>query len=231
MANSEQSLSNIVLFRGLSAADLATIEQRCTRRRYVEGQQIIAHRDDSSDVYFVVAGAILVTFFTKAGKQVSFRDTKAGGFFGELAAIDGNRRSASVVAVDDSLIASMPAEAFRKILRQYEAVNDALLRYFAGQVRDLTERVIEYTALDVNGRIHAELLRLARDHMISDNTADIAPMPTHAELASRVSTHREAVTREINYLDRAGLLERHTGHLVIRNVAALAKMVEKVLGE
>ena len=85
----------------------------------------------------------------------------------------------------------------------------------------------EFTALDVKGRIQAELLRLARDHMTGANAAEVKPMPKHGEIASWVSTHREAVTRELNFLDRAGVIERHPGRLVVRDVAKLAALVAK----
>ena len=84
--------------------------------------------------------------------------------------------------------------------------------------------------LDKN-RIRAELLRLARDHVRSENTAEISPLPIHADIANRVSTHREAVTRELNALERVGLIERHDGTLIIRDVARLARSVEEDFGK
>ena len=63
------------------------------------------------------------------------------------------------------------------------------------------------------------------------NTAIISPIPTHAQIASFISTHREAITRELNDLARAGLIEKHTGKLVIRDVAELMRMLSEVVGE
>ena len=97
--------------------------------------------------------------------------------------------------------------------------------------RLLSERVFEYSTLAVKNRIHAELLRLARDRIDDNNQAVIDPVPTHADLASRVSTHREAVTRELNSLAQAGLLERHSEKIIVRDVAELERMVHEVTGE
>jgi len=83
----------------------------------------------------------------------------------------------------------------------------------------------------VKNRIHVELLRLACDHMRDERTAVISPAPTHADIASRVSTHREAVTRELNHLAQSGLVERRSRTLIIHDVPRLTHMVQEVLGE
>ncbi len=110
-------------------------------------------------------------------------------------------------------------------------VAEATLKRLTNQLRVLSERVFEFSTLTVKNRIHAELLRLARDHMRGENTAAISPAPTHAHIASRVSTHREAVTRELNDLARAGLIERRHGVLIIRDVNHLIRMVREVVGQ
>jgi CRP-like cAMP-binding protein len=90
--------------------------------------------------------------------------------------------------------------------------------------------VFEFSALAVNNRIHAELLRLAQDHMTGENVAVIDPVPTHAEIASRISTRREAVTREFNQLSRAGIVQRRSSTLVVRDVERLKRLVQDVVG-
>ena len=76
------------------------------------------------------------------------------------------------------------------------------------KIRALTTRVYEFSTLAVKNRIQAELLRLARLASGDGKRARVAPAPTHSEIASRVATHREAVTRELNRLARLGLIER-----------------------
>ncbi len=230
MQVAEGTLSGIELFKSLPAPDIAALVKRCQWRRYAAGQEIVGQQDDTKDVYFIVTGEVRVTVFSLSGKEVAFRDMRAGQSFGELAAIDGNPRSANVVALAESLIASMPANVFTQTLASHPEVAGAVLRHLTRLVRRLSERVFEISALAVRNRIHAELLRLARRNMDDDNRAAISLAPTHADIASRVSTHREAVTRESNALTRAGLIERQSGALIIRDVAALARMVEEVLG-
>jgi CRP-like cAMP-binding protein len=97
-------------------------------------------------------------------------------------------------------------------------------------VRGLSERVIDLSTLGEQNRIHAELLRLAHEAGIADNRARISPMPRHADIASRVSTYREQVTRELSALGRTGLLEEVDGALVVCDAAALERLVDAVRG-
>jgi CRP-like cAMP-binding protein len=162
---------------------------------------------------------------------VIFRDFEAGEYFGELAAIDGLTRSATVVALAETVVASMAAGVFWAALREFPPVQEVVLKRLAGNLRTMNERVLEYSTLGVRNRIHAELLRIARDGRPCDAGVIIPSPPTHAELASRVSTHREAVTREFGELARMGLIERRDDGLLITNVAALERLVQDVTGE
>jgi CRP/FNR family transcriptional regulator, cyclic AMP receptor protein len=93
------------------------------------------------------------------------------------------------------------------------SLSAATLRRLTRIIRSHQQRVVEFSTLPVRSRIHAELLRLARlSPPGPDRTsAVVSPAPTHAEIASRISTHREAVTRELNELARAKLVEKRGG--------------------
>ncbi len=223
-------LQAIGIFAGVPPDELEKLAKNVRWKRYREDQQIISHLDNSTDVFLVIEGTVRVFIYSASGKEITFRDFAAGQSFGELAAIDGLPRSATVTSLTDSLIASMSAELFREILRIYPGVAATLVKELAGIVRAMTQRVFEFSALAVGNRVHTELLRLARDHMIDDNTALIRPAPTHAEIASRISTHREAVTRELSQLSHDGLVERQPGALFVRDVERLARLVWDVVG-
>lgn len=231
MAEAGSSLANVELFAALSPAEQAALARRCRWRRYAAGRQIIGHQDDSTDVYFIAAGRVHVTVYSPSGKEVAFRDLGPGKSFGEISALDGAPRSATVIARADTLLASMPAERFRAMLREHPEIAELMMRYLAGLVRMLSDRVVEFSVLAVKNRIDAELLRLARERGADGNEAVLSPAPTHAEIASRVATHREAVTRELNALARDGLIARKGGALVIPDIDRLARLVEKVLEE
>ena len=228
---SDKTLFGINVFRSLSPDDCRAVASRCHWHRYTAGQQILSHLDTSTDVYFIVGGRVRVTLCSPSGKEVTFRDLGSGQMFGDLSAIDGQARSANVVTLADSLVAAMPSSAFREVRNGYPEVAEAVLQEAVGLVRHLSERVFEFGALGVKNRVHAELLRLARGHMRDERSAEIRPAPIHADIASRVSTHREAVSRELSELQRAGLVERLHGALVIHDVPRLARLVTEVRGD
>jgi CRP-like cAMP-binding protein len=227
---SSLGLRTIALLDGLSLDRLDALARECAWRRYAPDQQIISREADGRDLCLIVAGRVRVTTYSAAGRQVTFRDIGAGNYFGEVAAIDGEPRSADVIALESTLVASMPPAVFWRLAREEPLVAERMLRRLASLMRGLSERVIDLSTLGVQNRIYAELLRLAREAGVKDNVARIEPAPKHADLASRVSTYREQVTRELSALVKRGILERGDHALVIRDVAALARLVEEVRG-
>jgi len=225
------ALERIAIFRDLDLREIERLSQRVHWRNHKAHQQIICHQEASTDVYFMVSGSVRVILFSSAGKEVAFRDIHAGECFGEFAAIYGAPRSANVIALTDVMIGSVSAETFRSILMEYPPVAMALLTYLTRMVRGLSERIFEFSTLAVKNRIHSELLRLAREGEIDGNTARISPAPTHADIASRISTHREAVTRELNDLTKSGLISRDGRTLIISDMAELERLVHEVAGD
>ena len=226
----DRSLDGIGILQEMPAEALAALADKCGWKVYAAQQQIIGYQDESRNAFFLVRGQVRASIYSLSGKEVIFRDIEQGGIFGEFAAIDEEPRSASVEALTPCLIATMPSELFWDVLQVNPTVMAAMLRRLTGQIRILTERVLEFSTLAVRNRIHAELLRLAQHHLMDDGTAEITPAPTHVELANRISTHREAVTREMVRLAHADLVERRHGTLVIRDVPRLTRMVQEVLG-
>jgi CRP-like cAMP-binding protein len=225
------ALERIDIFRDLDPREIERLTRRVNWRNYKAHQQIIGHQEASTDVHFMVSGTVRVILFSSAGKEVAFRDIHAGECFGEFAAIDGAPRSANVIAMTDVMIGSVSAETFREILHDYPGVSMALLTRLTGMVRSLSERIYEFSTLAVKNRIHSELLRLAREGTRDGNSARISPAPTHADIASRISTHREAVTRELNDLTKSGLLTRDGRTLIISDLEELERLVHDVTGD
>jgi CRP-like cAMP-binding protein len=226
-----ETLAGVFIFEQLTREQRADIAGGCHAFGYPAESEIVSHNDATTDVYFVVSGKVRATQYSFAGKKVSFRDIGAGEVFGELAAIDGQPRTANVVTLTESLIGSMSAEAFKSTLMMYPEVAWISLQQMTHLVRYMTNRVVEFSTLGVTNRIHAELLRLARTGLEEDGSAVISPVPTDDEIASRISTRREAVNRELRQLEKIGLIERAPRSRIIRDVQRLERMVKEVIGE
>jgi CRP-like cAMP-binding protein len=229
--NFDSALDQISIFRGLEDGQRASIARRCNWRRVAPREQIIGHHETTTDVYFVVQGHLRAINFSALGKQVSFVDVGPGDIVGDFSAIDGQARSTDVVALDDAFIGSMVADTLWGVLDTYPVVAAALLKRLTGIVRQLNERIFELSTLSVHNRIHGELLSLARASGIKDNAATISPTLTHAEIASRIGTNRETVTREINALAKSGIIRKDKRTLTVTDVARLQEAIAIELGE
>ena len=226
----QHSLANIGLLEGLPEADLEALAKRCRWRSFGADEMVLAHLDAGADVLFLTEGRLRVSLYSASGKEVSFEDLGPGQHFGELAVIDGKCRSASVFALEPGAVAFLSGRDFLDLLKRHFIVARRLMTALCRLVRRLDERVFEFSTLTVNNRIHAELLRLAGGGDADGRSATISPAPRHADIASRVSTHREAVTREINVLARAGIIRQQRDALYILDLPRLAEMVHEVLG-
>src|SRR5262245_21014016 len=177
MSRQAETLANIDLFRSLDAAAIRQLDSQCIWRRAPQNSWIIDYQDSSNDVFFVVQGSVRVKIQSVSGRDLLLRDLSAGDFFGELAAIDNQPRSSGILALTDVTIARMPASVFlAAVLAHPEACRELLVR-MAGYVRVLSNRINEFTTLDVRHRIYAELLRLSRPETARSKRAVISPPP------------------------------------------------------
>ena len=90
-----QALGRIPLFEGLPTKEIGALAQQSRSRRYAAKESILRQDDPTRDVFFIIAGRVRVSAFSASGREISYRDLSAGQMFGELAAIDGQTRSAT----------------------------------------------------------------------------------------------------------------------------------------
>jgi CRP/FNR family cyclic AMP-dependent transcriptional regulator len=224
MPQATRTLAGVPLFRTLDEESLQRVESCCVWRQVAAAEWVVDHEAEGTDVYFVLQGHLRVVV-SAGSRETILRDLRAGEFFGELAALDLKPRSAGIVAIANSSLARMPAAAFRRAIHDHPAVCDQVLAVLVGQIRMLANRANETSGLSMKHRLWAELLRLARPAQAEPGLLVISPPPTHSELAARVSSHREAVTRELGALERAGLIARRRGAIVVLDAVRLRRMV------
>ena len=226
-----KSLDGISLLSDLPAKALEAISSRCNWSTFATGEQILDRQSDSCDLYFIVDGRARVVNYSFSGREVTFDDREGGAYFGELAALDGEPRSANVVALEETVVAILPQVGFHHMLMNYPQVAVRILKNLAKIVRISTDRIMDLSTLGANNRVHAELLRLAASNVDDDNMARISPIPIHGDIASRVSTTRETVARVFSDLTREKILQRDRDALVILDVERLTDIVQEVRGD
>jgi len=195
-----------------------------------KGQILLEHGMPTGDVYLVSSGRVRVELLAVEGREVVMRDLAAGQFFGEIAAIDSGRRSASIMALERTELLVVPAAAFREAVASSAEAATWFFGHLTALVRNLTDRVFEVSALNVQARIHCQLVRMAAAAGVAENRSVIDPLPTHEELAALVGTHREAVTRELSWLSRSGLIVQQRRRLEIVKFLELSLLAQRARG-
>ena len=223
-------LTGIPLFKD-AGVDLSPFEARSHWRRFEPDEILVDFDDPSTDVYFLVSGEVRILIRTQSGKEVILGEMRGGQLFGELAAIDGVKRSANVTALTRGEVCIMSAAVFRELVLSTPAVADRLLRLLAGRVRELNARLMEQAVLDLRHRLYSELLRLSVLRTGGGKERVVTPPPYHHVLAARIGCRREQVTREFTAMSQEGIVERTRGALVIKRPDLLEARIAEALRE
>jgi CRP/FNR family transcriptional regulator, cyclic AMP receptor protein len=223
MNRAVETLAKIELFRSLTPEQIKLIDSRCIWRRAKAREWILDYQDESTEVFFLTSGVVRVLIQTDEGRETILRDIQAGASFGELAAIDAHKRSASILALTDATIARMQAATYVETVTSHPQVARQALVMMTRHIRSLTDRVREFTTLGIHDRLTRELVRMSRPDRTAENRAIVTPPPTHAHLAGLIGTRRETVTKELRAMAKAGFIETRRGAIVLLDVQKLVQ--------
>jgi CRP-like cAMP-binding protein len=235
MPSEDRNLADVTLLQGLDPDTRAALEGQCAWRRYRPGERVFERGSAGREVFFVIHGALNVVSVSPLGREITFAAARSGGIVGEMAAIDGQPRSASVVAVEESMVAILPSEAFIALLESHGEIALQLHRQLSAFVRQSGNRVLELSAVKAINRVYGELLRLAEPEGAAPEGAApdlwaIKPLPALRDLASQADTTREVVTSALSKLYPSGLIRRKGNSLYILDRQALEEIVKAAGG-
>jgi CRP/FNR family transcriptional regulator len=203
-----RSLAEIPLFAGLSEQELAVVSERVRQRRYKEGDTIF-HRDDPGvALYVILTGKIKIHNETPDGTDLMIAVLTAGDFFGELAVIDGDERSADASTLEPTELLMLTREDMHDIIQRHPKIGLNLLITMAGRLRRTTDALRALSTLDVNGRIAKQLLTLSDQHGIqTPRGVRIGLRLTQSDLAALVGSSRESVNKTLSHYRRKGWVD------------------------
>ncbi len=212
-------LEGIELLNSLSPDEYRRLEKRCVWRHYKAGEQILDRSSTSRDVFFVVEGRVHIVNYSISGREIAYATVRAGGYFGELSAIDGEPRSATVVAMEKCRRAGIAPDVFVDLLLPHADISMVVMRGLARIIRISDDRIMDLSTLRAFKRVYVELLRLARPDPTVADAWLVRPIPTQTEIAGRAGTARETVARVLGDLARDGIVERkgRTLHLLYKD--------------
>lgn len=223
-------LAGVALFKDANI-DLAPFEARSRWRRFEPDEILVDFDDLSTDIYFLLSGEVRILIRTPSGKEVIFGEMRGGQYFGELAAMDGVKRSANVTALTRGEVCIMSAAVFREIVFSSQPVADRLFRLLTGRVRELNLRLMEQAVLDLRHRLYSELLRLSLPRAGHEGERVVTPPPYHHVMAARIGCRREQITREFTTMSQEGLVERTRGALVLKRPDILKARIAEAMRE
>lgn len=211
----------------LDRGAIARLEAVCAWKVVHTNEPIVSRDADSHDVFFVVRGRCRIVNFSATGREVAYAVAGPGEFFGEMAAIDGLPRSATVVALEDCIVGSITPQAFRELIEQHPKVAFVIMEKLVRIVRTSDDRIMDLATLSAYQRVYSELLKLVKPDPVRQGSWLIYPLPTQAQIASLASTTRETVARVLSHLASDGVAERKSKTLYVRQIERLRQLCDK----
>lgn len=186
-------LENIDLFEGISPAELEALRASSVMRECGKNSVVIHEGDIADSLYIIDSGRVKVYCSDKNGKDFVLNILEAGDYFGELALLDDDRRSASVRALEPARFRIIYKQDFNKVLDAHPNISRILIRNLTRRIRKLTNDVKSLALQDVYGRVTKVLTSLAKP--IGDGCSRIEEKLTQQDIADRVGASREMVAR------------------------------------
>ncbi len=216
---SQSIAANVPLFADLTRAEQDAIAEAMILRRFSAGETVLHEDDEENQTFFVIAqGSVHVTVLTSEGKQAILATLQEGEFFGEMAILDGEPRSASIVAAESSSLLMLYRKSFLDILHKYPKIAIRMLITMSRRLRRSNRHINTLSLMSVYGRVAEVLLQLAKDK--GKRTGDIIVVPnrpTHQVIAEMAGTSRETVSRVLSQLQKKRYIAIDRKKLVILN--------------
>jgi len=208
------------LFADLDDRELASVAAVAKSRRYAK-DDVIFHADESGDVFCLIReGHVKVTMISPEGKEIILALLGPGDFFGEMALLDDEPRSATVIATEPLDLVTIWRSDFLQILQENFSIARKVLAEISRRLRSASSRIESLATMDVYGRLARFFLDIARDQgKVLENGYVAVTRPTHQSIANMIGTSRETVSRLIHDLMRQGLLLSEGKTIYLRKTA------------
>ncbi len=219
-------LQQTPLFSDLQASQLEALSQHMIRRSYRRGQIIFQQGDPGTYLYAIETGRVKITIPSASGREMLVAVLGPGDFFGELALIDGQPRSATATALSEVQAYILGRQAFiRFLLNQPEAAL-AVCTVLASRLRQTDERLGEVVFLDLPGRLAKRLLEMAEQYGRPSQEGIILDLAfSQREIGELVGASRQSINRVLGQWQRLGLIKREGRHIVILRPEALRRRI------
>ena len=214
------------VFSTLSDDELAHVARVTMARRFDAGATVFKEGDEGSTCYIVRAGRTRAIREHPDGRSITLAHFGPGDIFGEMAMLDGERRSATVEATQDTEAIAILSADMHRLLREHADISVKLIAALGQRLRDTNERLTRQSFQTVQSRVAATLVQLvAAARESGAGEGDVLITTTQAELAQLAGTSRESASRFLAVLERAGIIAQGRGRLTVHDPEALGRYV------
>jgi CRP-like cAMP-binding protein len=205
----------------LADADREYLLARGTRRRFRENDFVLMEGDPSDHVHVLVSGWVRVSTTAEDGREVLFGLRGPGEVLGELAAVTGRPRAASVRAIEPCTVVQLTGAQFIEVLHARPEIAIATIKTVAARLRSAESARVDSAALDVSRRVAVVLVRLAEERGRTVPEGVVIDALSQEDVAAQIGAARRTVARALRVLRERGIVQTGRRRFVIRKPRVL----------
>tara|TARA_Y100000294_G_scaffold114370_1_gene106053 strand:+ start:180 stop:860 length:681 start_codon:yes stop_codon:yes gene_type:complete len=200
--NKDTLIQTVPLFSDLSDTSLKVITGKMVARSYDKEKMILIEESAGETFFLISKGTVKITRMSDDGREVILAILGEGDFFGEMALLDGEGRSANVIALEDAKVLTLQRSDFLDILERFPKIAIHLLKELTARIRHSDQQIESLSLSDAEQRISLVLIRLAEEMgQIKEGTVTIEHIPYQQDIANMAGTSRETVSRVYKMLE------------------------------
>jgi len=209
-------LQSVSIFWDLNENDLGHIADKMVAKHFENGNYIFLEDSQGEQCFFVLEGSVKVTRLSKDGREVILAMLNEGDFFGEMSLLDGESRSANVIALEKTKVLTLDRNDFIAVVNDYPQIAVQLLKELARRLRKSDRQIASLSLSDAEKRIALCIIRFADEQgVIQNGKVSIPKTPIQQDIANMAGTSRETVSRALGLLEKEDLIERDGRELII----------------
>jgi CRP/FNR family cyclic AMP-dependent transcriptional regulator len=209
-------LQSVSIFWDLNEDELGHIADKMVAKHFENGNYIFLEDSEGEQCFFVLEGSVKVTRLSKDGREVILAMLNEGDFFGEMSLLDGESRSANVIALEKTKVLTLDRNDFIEVVNDYPQIAVQLLKELARRLRKSDRQIASLSLSDAEKRIALCIIRFADEQgVIQNGKVSIPKTPIQQDIANMAGTSRETVSRALGLLEKEDLIERNGRELMI----------------
>ncbi|HPN38726.1 MAG TPA: Crp/Fnr family transcriptional regulator [Melioribacteraceae bacterium] len=208
MSSSTDFLKYVPIFSELPDSTIETISEAGSKRFYKRETVVLLEEDAGSALFIIVEGKVKVSRTSADGREVILSILSDSDFFGEMAILDGQARSATVTAIEDTELFIIQRAEFLDLLQTHPEIAVSLLQVLTRRLRQADIKIKALSLKDAEGKVATVILQLADDlGKIKNGIVEIEKLPLQQDLANMAGTSRETISRTLHAFAKKELIE------------------------